>query len=482
MSENDLRQTTLLGMTWTFAKTLSLQLFGLIQGIILARLLEPTDYGLIAMTQIFFAVSAVFIDSGFTSALIKKQDRTELDYSTVFVANIFLTAFFALLLVIVAPYIAQFYREPLLIKIIRANAILLILNSLNATQGTRMSINLQFKEKSIINVVVNVSVGIASIICALCGFGVWSLIYPNYLAPFLYLALFWHFQHWRPRLNFSWQIWKSYFSFGSKILVSSLINQVFLNIYPLIIGKAFSSKDLGFYNKANDYAKLPAVTVQGVIQQVTYPVLSSIQNDESRLSSTYRRLIRMSGFLVFPLMFGLSSLAEPIIILLITDKWASSIPLLRVLCFAFIFYPVQALNTNVLYLKGRTDIALRIEIITKLFLLLFLFITVPLGIFWMCVGYVVYHCICLLINMYFSGRLISLGIAKQLSDLAPSFILSMAMGIVIAIISRFFSSYFLELFLCITVGLVIYLGGAYLFRIPELEYSIDMIKSLLRRR
>ena len=202
-------------MTWTFARSISLNLFGLIQGIILARLLTPSDYGLIAITQIFFSISAVFIDSGFTTALIRKQDRTELDYSTVFVSNVGLTLLFAIILIAIAPYIARFYNEALLTKIVRANAIFLILNSLNATQGTRMYINLQFKQKSIINVIVNITVGIASIICAFCGFGVWSLIYPNYIAPFLYLLLYWHFQHWRPRLGFSWKLWKDYFGFGS---------------------------------------------------------------------------------------------------------------------------------------------------------------------------------------------------------------------------------------------------------------------------
>ena len=234
MADN-LQQKTFYGMIWSFAKHFSLEGFAFLQGIILARLLVPKDYGLIAMTQIFFAIAGTFIDSGFTFALMRKKDRKEIDYSTVFVTNFVLTFFFAVVLCLCSPLIAKFYHEPILKDIVRANAVLLVMNSVNAVQGTRLKINLQFKVTSFISVVCNITIGIATIIFAYLGFGVWSLIYPNYLAPFLYFFMYWYFQRWRPKIDFSWKIWKEYFTFGSNLLVSSLLNSIWNNLYPLII-------------------------------------------------------------------------------------------------------------------------------------------------------------------------------------------------------------------------------------------------------
>ena len=471
-----LRHTTVKGLSWTFAKNLSLQLFGFVQGIILARLLNPSDYGLIAMTQIFFSISACFIDSGFTSALIRKKDRTEMDYSTVFLSNVFLTLFFASLLVVCAPLIANFYHEPILTKIVRANAILLVLNSLNATQGTRMSINLDFKSKSIIGVIVNVTVGIACIICAYCGLGVWSLIYPNYIAPFLYLVLYWHYQHWRPKLQFSWIVWKEHFSFGSKLLASSLINEVFKNIYSLIIGKAYSATDLGFYSKADGYAKLPTNTINGVIRQVTYPILSSVQNDEEALKKAYRRLIRVSGFIVFPIMFGLAALSEPLVIVLIKQKWASSIPYLRILCFAHILWPIQSLNLNLLYVKGRSDLVLKLEIVKKALMLMVVLCAIPFGIIGMCIGAVIYDCIAFCLNTHYTGKFLEIGLVKQLNDLLPSFVLSVVMAIVVYFTIMLIPSMLNKLIWGFICGVLVYFIGAWISRSSELDYIVSLLK------
>ena len=359
MTEN-LQKKTFSGIIWTFLKNFSVEGFAFIQGIILARLLVPEDYGLIAMTQIFFAISSCFIDSGFSIALARKVNQTELDYSTVYVTNVCLTAFFAILLCISAPWIADFYHEPILRKIVTANAILLVLNSFNAVQATRMTIKLQFKERSIISVIVNTTIGIATIIMAYMGYGVWALIYPNFLAPVMYLFLYKKYLNWYPKLQFSWKTWKEFFGFGSNFLLANLLNTIFNNIYPLVIGKYFSASSLGYYTKASNYSKLPATTFQNVMGQVTFPILCSIQENENRLRDAYRRLIRASAFIVFPMLIGLAALAKPFIIVLITDKWSRSIPYLQILCFALMWYPVHALNLNLLKVKGRSDLLLRL--------------------------------------------------------------------------------------------------------------------------
>lgn len=463
-------------MIWTFAQHFSLDGFAFIQGIILARLLVPKDYGLIAMTQIFFAIAHVFIDSGFSNALMRKVDRKEIDYSTVFVTNVFLTFIFAVVLFLCSPLIADFYNEPILRDIVRANAVLLVLNSVNAVQGTRLRINLQFKIYGFINVVNTVTIGILTIILAFLGFGVWSLIYPNFLGPFLKYILYWYYQHWRPKFNFSWAIWKENFDYGSKLLLSSLLNTVWNNLYPLIIGKKFSAVDLGYYTRARGYAILPASTFQGVLGSVTFPVLCSIQNDDSRLETAYRRLIRVSGYIVFPLLVGLAALAKPVVIVLITEKWAASIPYLAVICFSVMWRPIHILNLNLLQVKGRSDLFLRLEIIKKVLSLLVILITMRYSVMAMCIGSVITSILCLYINTYYTGKLINVGFLTQMKDILPSLFFSLSMGALVYATTFFIPNMFLQLFLGIVVGIVYYYVVSVLFKSSELDY----VKLLLR--
>lgn len=481
MADN-LQQKTFSGITWTFLKLFSLEGFTFIQGIILARLLVPEDYGLIAMTQIFFAISACFIDSGFGTALIRKKNRTELDYSTVYVTNVCLTIFFALLLSLCAPWIADFYEEPILKEIVRANAILIVLNSFNAVQGTRMTINLQFKQKSIISVIVNITIGICTIIMAFMGYGVWALIYPNFLGPILYLILYHKYQHWFPKLQFSWKVWKEFFGFGSNLLLSSLLDTVFRNIYPIVIGKQFSATELGYFSKASGYAKLPATTFQGVMGQVTYPILCSIQENESRLRDAYRRLIRASAFIVFPMLMGLAALAKPFIIVLITEKWAPAIPYLQILCFAVMWYPVHVLNLNLLTVKGRSDLFLRLEIIKKVLAVCIIFISVPLGIIAMCFGEVVTSVLCLFINTYYTGKLIKVGFMKQMQDLTPTLLYALSMGALVWFVIQWIPNMLMQIIIGILVGVIYYIGIAKLTKSADLEYIIILLKENVIKR
>ena len=457
-------------MVWTFAKNFSLQAFGFVQGVILARLLDPSDYGLIAMTGIFFAISGCFIDSGFSNALVRKKNRTELDYSTVFVTNVSLTLFFAIVLSLSAPFIADFYKEPLLTTIVRVNALLLVLNSVNAVQSVRMSIHLQFKEKSICSVIVNVSVGVATIIMAFMGFGVWSLIWPNFLSPILYFFLFRYYQHWFPGIRFSWKVWREFFSYGSKLLASGLLDTIFNNIYPLIIGKKFSATDLGYYSKGKGYANLPSHTVQGMLGQVTFPVLSKLQDDNERLEGAYRRLIRTSVFVVFPIMLGLAALARPFVLLLITEKWAPCIPYLQILCISSMWYGVHALNLNLLMVKGRSDLFLRLEIIKKLLILSVVFITARLSVMAMCIGSVFTSLFCLVINTYYTGKLINCGFFVQMRDIAPSLLSSLFMGFVVWALTLIIPSLWLQMIIGVPLGITLYVGTAKLMKSEELDY------------
>ena len=481
MSDN-LQQKTFSGRVWTFARQFSLQGFGFVQGIILARLLVPKDYGLIAMTQIFFTISACFIDSGFSTALMRKKERTALDYSTVYVTNVCLTFVFALILCLASPWIAAFYHEPILKDIVIANAILLVLNSFTAVQGTRLSINLQFKTASIISVVSTVIVGVTTIILAYMGFGVWSLVYPNFLQPFIKGIMYYHFQRWFPGIQFSWKTWREFFAFGSKLLASALLNTLYENITPLVIGKKYSASDLGFYSRARGYAMLPATTFQGMLSAVTFPVLCSIQDDDERLRDAYRRLIRASAFVVFPILVGLAALARPFITVLITDKWAESIPYLEIVCFSVMWYPVHVLNLNLLQVKGRSDLFLRLEIVKKITGLTILMITVPISIYAMCVGQIFSSIISLIINTYYTGKLIQVGFFKQMRDLLPTLCYAFSMGLVVKFVTMFVNSDSLQLGLGIVVGMMYYISIAKLTRSGDLSYVVTLLNENVLKR
>lgn len=477
MADN-LQQRTFSGMIWTFAQHFSLEGFAFIQGIILARLLVPKDYGLVAMVHVFFAIARVFIDSGFVNALIRKKHRQEIDYSTVFVTNVVLTAFSAILLCFFAPFIASFYKEPILNDIVRANALLLVLNSVNAVQATRLRINLQFKVLGFISVVNNVAVGIGTIIFAFWGFGVWSLIYPSFLGPFLKFGLFWYFQRWRPKLDFSWRIWRDYFSFGSKLLVSSLLDRIWGNLYPLIIGKSYSAIELGYYSRAKGYAAMPANTFQGVLGSVTFPVLCSIQNNDARLRDAYRRLIRVSGYIVFPMLMGLAALSKPVILVLITEKWAASIPYLAVSCFSAMWRPIHVLNLNLLQVKGRSDLFLRLEVFKKVLSLMVLLFTMRYSVLTMCVGQVVSSFLAVYINTYYTGKLIQVGYFMQMKDLLPSLLYSISMGALVYYVTLLVPNMSIQLFVGIILGITYYLLISTIFKSPELAY----VKVLLRNQ
>jgi O-antigen/teichoic acid export membrane protein len=471
-----LQKSMFSGMVWTFVRQFSLQGFAFIEGIILARKLNPSDYGLIAMTTFFFAITGCFTDSGFASALVRNKDRKDIDYSTVFVTNICLTGFFAFLLCICSPLIAKFYHEPFLITIVCCNAVLLFLNSFLAIQNTRLSINLQFKTQNLMRLVTNVTIGIVTVIMALMGFGIWSLILPNFLMPFLNGFMYWRYQHWFPGFKFSWEIWKKYFRYGSNLLATHLISTIYSNIYPLVIGKKFSATQLGYYTRATHYADLPAYTLRTVLGPVAFPVLSKMQDDELRLQSAYRLLIKVSAFITFPALIGLAVLARPAIITLITEKWEPSVIFLQLLCFAYMWYPLHMINLDLLQVKGRSDLFLRLEIIKKVFGVIVLVVSIPLGLFYMCVGLVISSTFSFCINTFVTSRQLKISFLSQIKDILPSLFSALLMGFLVWSVCQLFQSMALQLVLGLLIGATSYWGIARLRKSEELSYIMLLLR------
>lgn len=474
--EDSLKQKTFSGLVWTFFESFSVQAFGFIQGIILARILMPSDYGLIAMTGVFFAVSYALADTGFTTALIRKKERTDIDYSTVYVTNVVLSFILCLILCLCSPLIADFYNEPQLRSIVCVNAGLLFLGSFIAVQGARLTIQLDFKTKSKISVISVVSTGVVSIIMAYMGYGVWSLIIPNFFSILIRGILYWFYQRWFPGIQFSWKVYKEFFSYGSKLMINSLLHAVYGNIYSLVIGKFYSASKLGYYTKGNTYASMPTGILIGVLNKVTIPVLAKIQDDDERLEIVYRRMIRVSAYIVFPVMILLFVLARPLVLVLITEKWENCIIYIQILCFAVMWEPIHSLNLNLLFVKGKSNLFLRLEIVKKIIGVIILCTTIPFGLVAMCYGKVFASILYLFINTYYTGKLIHVGFLVQMKDLCPTIVYSLIMGLGLYVLLLFTTSTYLQILMGVLIGLPFYLGVSKLTHSHDYAFLMEIMR------
>lgn len=473
---NELRSKTLSGVLWSAVERFSLQGVQFVINIIMARLLLPSDYGMIAMLVILIQVSQIFIDGGFTNALIQRKDRTEIDFSTVFYFNIFISLFLYFLIFISAPWIAEFYRMPELILVTRVITLNFIFSSLSAIHRIKLTIDVDFKTQSKISLISAVSSGVLGICMAYWGFGVWALVFQSLLNNLLLTILFYFFYRWRPLLSFSMSSFKRLFSFGSKLLISSLIHSVYYNLYSIVIGRRFSAIDLGYYTRAEQFAIFPSANVNAVISRVTFPILSSIQDDNERLTQAYRKYIRLASYLIFPLMVGLAVLAKPLIILLLTEKWIGIVILLQILCFDWMFDHLSGINLNLLYVKGRSDLALRLELIKKTIATIILFSSIPFGLIGMCLGRVLYSLIATYLNTYYTKDLIGLSFLKQVKDIVPFFLLSLLMGVVCALTISFIEGYILKILVGFFVGAIVYVSLSILFRFESIRDIIGILK------
>ena len=473
---SSLRDKTIKGVIWSAVERFASQGVEFIFGILIARLLLPEDYGVIAMLNIFLAISRTFIDSGFETALIRKADRTETDFSTVFYFNIAVSAICYLILWIASPFIADFYDTPLLESVTKVVALNLIFNALAGIQSAKLSIEIDFKSRANVSLIHACVSGAVGLWLAFKGYGVWALVAQSLSAAAVRTITLWVIVRWKPRFEFSKKSFKELFSFGSKLLAAGLLNTIYNNIYSIVIGKFYSPSSLGVYSKANTLSQFPSSNVTGVFQSVLFPVLSSIQDDEKRMLDTYKRFLRMSSFVVFPLMIGLAAVADPLIRILLTDKWEGSVYLLQILCFSAIWAPVIAVNTNVLQVKGRSDYFLKAEIIKKVIGIVILCVTVPMGLVPMCYGAAVGTFLSVLCDSYYTNKLIGYGFVDQMKELLPLMLHSLVMGVIVITIENFIPIMILKLVVGVLVGMVYYIAGAIVMRFAEFEEIKKIIK------
>lgn len=473
---SSLKEKTVKGVMWSGIDRFSTQGVQFVFSILIARLLLPEDYGVVAMLNIFMSVSQKFIDSGFGTALIRKPDRTEIDFSTVFYFNIIASIFFYVVLWVASPYIAAFYDIPLLEDVTKVVALNLVINSLAGIQSAKLSIAIDFKTRAKISLTVTLLTGVVGLWMAYNDFGVWALVIQSVVGSLLGTALLYWFVRWIPKWTFSWKSFREMFSFGSKLLASGLLDTIYNNIYTLVIGKFFSSSALGVYSRASGLAQYPSSNITNVLQGVTFPVLCSIQNEPERLANVYKRFLRLSAFIIFPLMVGLAAVADPLIRLVLTDKWEGSIYLLQIVCFSMMWYPIHAINLNLLQVKGRSDFFLKLEIIKKIQGVIVLCITVPMGIVAMCYGSVVSSLICLVYNTYYTQKLIGYGYAAQMKDLLHILVHSLVMGAGVWCIVQVFDSLWLQLVVGILSGAVYYIAGAHFLHFEELDEVVFLVR------
>lgn len=436
MEQVNLKQNAIKGAVWTSVEKIVRQLIIFVIGIILARLIDPEEFGIIGMISIFIAISQTFADSGLSSALIQKKDRTNTDCSTIFYYNLGVSVFFYVILFFTAPLIAEFYKTPLIKQIIRVVAFSIVLTSLSAVQGTRLTIDLKFKEQSLVSILSALISGLSGVTLAYLGFGVWALVAQTLINQVCITIGFWFFSKWFPSKEFSKDSFKQLWKFGSKLLGSGLINTLYSNLYTLVIGKAFTAAEVGYYNRANQFVSFPVDTVQSMAVKVNYPVLSKLQDDDSKLVGAYKKLLSTPLYVLYPALTGLALVAEPLVQILIGSKWLPCVPYLQILAIGYMFTPLTTINLNLLYVKGRTDIVLKLELIKKPIAFAILIASIPFGIKCMVIGKALYEFIAFSFNCYYTGKFLGYGELKQLRELLPTWIYCAIMASVVLYVMK----------------------------------------------
>lgn len=420
LEEKEFQRKTRSAFVWNMIDRIGSQLISATIGIALARMLGAAEYGLTGALAIFIALSQSITDSGFSAALVRKQKISEADYNTVFYYNLFISILLYIIGYLGAPTIAQFFNEPVLIPISRVLFIVFIFNALCLIQNAKMVKEIDFCKVATINVCAIVISGVIALIMATNGYGVWALVAQITIQAFIKMVMQWVWGGWRPRAIFSWQSFKELFAFSSNILLANILNVLFLNIYSAIIGRLYSSRDLGYYSQANKWSDMGVTTLYGIIQNSTYTLFSAIQDDRERLLRSYRKTMKLTAFITFPALLALALTARPFILILLGDKWETSIPMFSLLLIAGIFTVLTTLNGNYIRIEGTSSLILRLEIFKVILFIIVLALTWHLPILQLLWGLVATRAIVYLVSIVFIGRRIGYSWHQQILDIMPS--------------------------------------------------------------
>lgn len=473
----ELKKKALHGAIWNTIQSLSNKGLSFLFLILMTRLLTPEDYGMVGMLAVFMVIADAFIDCGFGQAIVRKLNRTVLDESTVFYFNIVASTCCYLLLFAIAPIVADFYQMPDLCPLLRVLGLRLIIGAFATIHVLKYSIGLNFKTPSFVNISANLLSGVFGLWMAYTGYGVWALA-GQQVSRQLFLAIIYNVvSRWRPIWGFSWETFREMFSFGSKLLGQRLLNAIYSNISVIFIGKAYSAVDLGLYSKGNEMADYPSGTAYGVINTVSYPLLCQLQNDRDRLTLAYRKLVRVVAFVVCPIMTFIFFFATPLMVSVLGEQWEKSGWYLMLLCYPYMFIPLLCLNQTLLQVVGRTDLILRLEIISKMLGVTMLSICLPISIDAMCFGAIINTVLCYFLNTYYTSRFIDLTLRQQFGDLVRSLLYSALIGGIAYMSTMGIDNLWFKIIIGLSVGCVLYVGIAAICRMREFGECIDLIKN-----
>ena len=444
--------------------------------IILARLVTPDDYGVIALILVFTQIAGVFVQSGFNTALIQKKDSDETDFSSIFYFSLFVALICYGILFFAAPYIAEFYSKGILSPVIRLISFTLFFGAVNSVQSAYVSKHMQFKRFFYSSMGAVVGSGIVGVVLAYKGFGVWALVWQQLTRDVLVCLILWFTVKWRPKWLFSLKRVKNLFGFGWKLHCSALLDTVFWNVYSLVIGRVYSSSQLGLYNRGHQFPQVIATNLDGSIQSVMLPTLSAYNDNVAEVKRLARRSISSSAYLLMPCMFGLAAVAEPFVELILTEKWLDCVPFLQLACIRYAISPIHTANLTAINALGRSDVFLKLAMIKKILTILNLLITVPMGIYAIVVGQVICGFISTFINSYPNKKLMGYSYLEQWKDIFPSFALAILMGILVFPLQYLSLDTWVCLIIQIVAGAVIYILLSKLFKLESFSYLLSTIK------
>ena len=469
-------------MLWRFAERCGAYLVQFVVSIVLARILGPEAYGTIALITVFTTILQVFVDSGLGNALIQKKDADDIDFSTVFYTNIVFCLVLYTILFLCAPLIANFYNNQELIPLIRVLGITIIISGVKNVQQAYVSKKLLFKKFFFATLAGTIGAAIVGILMALNGYGVWALIVQQLFNLIVDSLILWITVKWRPIKVFSFDRLKGLFSYGWKLLASSILDTVYNNIRQLVIGKKYSSSDLAFYNKAKQFPNLIVMNVNSSIDSVLLPTMSKEQDDKEKVKNMTRRAIKTSVFIMAPLMMGLAFTGNNVIEVLLTDKWMPCVPFLCIFCITYMFYPIHTANLNAIKAIGRSDLFLKLEIIKKVVGIILLLCTMNISVMAMAYSLIASSIISQIINSWPNRKLLNYGYLQQLKDILPSIILAVIMGVLVYLFNFIGLSSIITLIIQIIMGGIIYIGLAKLFKLDSFNYILDILKEFKKKK
>ena len=478
----DTKQKVFSNLIWRFAERIGAQLVSFIVSIILARILSPNDYGVIALVTVFITIMQVFVDNGLGNALIQKKDADDIDFSTVFYTNIIFCIIMYLIIFFCAPLVAKFYNNEQLILLTRILGITILISGVKNIQQAYVSRKMIFKKFFFATLIGTVGAGVLGIMLAKNGCGVWALVAQQLFNLLVDTIVLWITVKWRPKKAFSFNRLKGLFSYGWKLSASSILDTIYNNARQLIIGKIYSSSDLAFYNKGKQFPELIVNNINTSIDSVLLPTMSREQDDKEKVRAMTRRAIKTSGFIMAPLMMGLAFTSNNVIKILLTDKWLFSVPYLCIFCISFMFYPIHTANLNAIKAVGRSDLFLKLEIIKKAIGIILLLITMKISVMAMALSLLVTGMVSQIVNAWPNKKLLEYGYIVQLKDILPNIILATLMGIIVWFVNFLQFSTIMILLLQILIGFTIYIGGAIIFKFDSFEYLINTLKDIKNKR